>query len=538
MSVVHGMPRRGFLALAGPGLLFPWCARAQDPSSLPAPPPVRGGTLTVIGAEPPALLSLANITVGTRDISAKITEGLLRFDDRFAPQPLLATAWSVSADGRRYRFTLRRNVRWHDGQPFTSADVAFSLQELQRVNPRGRGTLAQLERVETPDAHTAVLHLKAPAPYLLRSLSSAESPIVPRHLHAQGPEAAARNAAAPVGTGPFRFRQWVRGSHAELERNPDYWDAGLPYLDRLIYRFSADPAAIAAALETGAADFSTSVSLNDIARLSKHPRLHAQALPSAYLNNIAAVEFNLGNPHFAHAQVRRAVAHALNLDFLNKAAYQGLAQPLATPVPPALAPWHDATLRPYAHDVDRANALLDQAGFARGQGGRRFSVTLDYFPTATLKLVADYVKAALSRVGIHVTVRSQDLGGFVQRVYKQRDFDFEVNGLGALFDPTAGVQRLYASADAGKGIPFVNASGFRNAQADDLLAQASLETDEARRTALWHRLQKIAMDELPLLPLVSVPRGNVWSRRVHGLLEGVEESAGSFSRAWVEPKAP
>jgi peptide/nickel transport system substrate-binding protein len=141
-------------------------------------------------------------------------------------------------------------------------------------------------------------------------------------------------------------------------------------------------------------------------------------------------------------------------------------------------------------------------------------------------------------VGIHVTVRSQDLGGFVQRVYKQRDFDFEVNGLGALFDPTAGVQRLYASADAGKGIPFVNASGFRNAQADDLLAQAALETDETRRTALWHRLQKIAMDELPLLPLVSVPRGNVWSRRVHGLLEGVEESAGSFSRAWVEPKAP
>lgn len=531
MSLALSLRRSLPLALAGLLALSPLAPRAE-------PAPVRGGTLTVIGAEPPALLSLANITVGTRDFSAKVTEGLLSFDARFAPQPLLATAWAVSADGRRYTFTLRQGVRWHDGQPFTSADVAFSLRELQRANPRGRSTLAALERVETPDAHTAVLVLKSPAPYLLRSLSSAESPIVPSHVYAQGEEAAARNAAAPVGTGPFRFRQWVRGSHAELERNPDYWDTGKPYLDRIVHRFSSDPAAIAAALETGAADFSTSAALNDIPRLARHPRLQAQALPSAYLNNIAALEFNLGNRFFAQAGVRRAVAHALQLDFLNKAAYQGFAQPLASPVPPTLAPLHDASLRPHVHDVARANALLDQAGFPRGEGGRRFAVTLDYFPTPTLKLVADYVKAALSRVGIQVSVRSQDLGGFVQRVYKQRDFDFEINGLGALFDPTVGVQRLYASADLGKGIPFVNAAGYRNAEMDGLLARAATETDEARRTALWHRVQRIAMDELPLLPLVAVPRGNVWNRRVQGLFAGVEESAGSFADAWVQPKAP
>lgn len=533
MSIARALRRSLPLALALAGLL------SGAPAVLHAEPtPVRGGTLTVIGAEPPALLSLANITVGTRDISAKVTEGLLWFDGSFAPQPLLATAWSVSPDGKRYTFTLRQGVRWHDGKPFTSADVAFSLRELQRANPRGRSTLAPLERVDTPDAHTAVVVLKAPAPYLLRSLSSAESPMVAQHVYAQGDEAAARNALAPVGTGPFRFKQWVRGSHAELERNPDYWDEGRPYLDRIVYRFSGDPAAIAAALETGAADFSTAVALNDIPRLSRHARLQAKALPSAYLNNIAAVEFNLGNRFFAQAEVRRAVAHAIHLDFLNKAAYQGFAQPLGTPVPVSLAPLHDASLRPHAHDIARANALLDQAGFARGAGGRRFAVTLDYFPTPTLKLVADYVKAALSRVGIHVTVRSQDLGGFVQRVYKQRDFDFEINGLGALFDPTVGVQRLYASGDAGKGIPFVNAAGYRNEEVDRLLAQAATETDASRRTALWHGIQRIAMQDLPLLPLVAVPRGNVWNQRVHGIFAGVEESAGSFSHTWVEPKAP
>ncbi|XAH24022.1 ABC transporter substrate-binding protein [Xylophilus sp. GW821-FHT01B05] len=500
--------------------------------------PQRGGTLTLIGAEPPALLSLSNITVGARDISAKVTEGLLSYDDKFTPQPLLATRWSVSADGKRYRFELRQGVKWHDGQPFTSADVAYSLLELKRGNPRGRTTFAHLERVETPDAHTALLVLAAPSPYLLRALSAAESPIVPRHLYDKGDAGAAQNANAPVGTGPFRFKQWVRGAYAEFERNPDYWDSGKPYLDRLVYRFSADPAAIAAALETGSADFSTSVSLNDVARLQKHPRLQAEALRSAYLNNIAAIEFNLKNPFFAHPEVRRAVAHALDLGFINKVAYQQYAQPLASPIPPDMAPFHDPELKPYAYDVAAANALLDRAGFKRGPDGKRFAVTLDYFPTATLKLVAEYAKAALSRVGIHVTVRSQDLGGFIQRIYTQRDFDFEVNGVGTLFDPSVGVQRLYASTAAGKGIPFANAAGYQNPAVDTLLAQAATEQDEARRVALFRQFQKIAMDDLPLLPLVAVPRGNVWSKRVHGLFSGVEGSAGSLANAWVEAPKP
>jgi peptide/nickel transport system substrate-binding protein len=492
-----------------------------------AAPPQRGGTLTLIGAEPPALVSLANITVGTRDISGKVTEGLLTFDDQFKPKPLLATQWSVSADGKRYTFQLRPGVKWHDGQPFTSADVAYSIQELKRANARGRTTFAHVERVETPDASTAVIVLSAPAPYLLRALSAAESPIVPKHVYDKGEAAATQNASAPVGTGPFRFKQWVRGSHAEFERNPDYWDSGKPYLDRLIYRFSADPAAIAAALETGAADFSTSVSLTDVARLQKHARLQAEAQPSAYLNNIAAIEFNLKNEFFSNPQVRKAVAHAIDQNLLNRIAYQQYAQPLGSPIPPTMAPFHDPGLRAYKHDVAAANALLDAAGFKRGPDGKRFSATIDYFPTPTLKQVAEYVKAALSRVGIHLTVRSQDLGVFVQRVYTRREFDLEVNGVGTLFDPTVGVQRLYASKDAGKGIPFVNAAGYQNA-----------EVDETKRVAQFKRLQAIVMDELPLLPLVAVPRGNVWNRRVHGLFTGVEGSAGSLADAWVEAPRP
>jgi len=503
-----------------------------------AAPPQRGGTLTIVGAEPPALLSLTNTTVGVRDISAKVTEGLLGFDEQFNPKPLLATAWTVSPDGRRYSFRLRPGVKWHDGQPFSSADVAYSIQELKRANPRGRTTFAGVERVETPDPLTAVMVLSAPAPYLLRALAAAESPIVPKHVYDKGEAAAAQNASAPVGTGPFRFKQWVRGSHVELERNADYWDRGKPYLERVIFRFSADAAAIAATLETGAADFSTSVSLADIVRLQNHPRLHAEALPSAYLNNIAVVEFNLKNEFFGHTQVRKAVAHAIDLNLLNKLAYHQFAQPLGSPIPPTLLPFHDPALKPYKHDVAAANALLDAAGFKRGPDGRRFAATIDYFPTPTLKQVAEYVKAALSRVGIHLTVRSQDLGVFVQRIYAKREFDLTVNGLGTLFDPTVGVQRLYASKDVGKGIPWINAPGYQNGEVDTLLGQAAVEQDNAKRVAQFRRLQAVVMEELPLLPLVAVPRGTVWNRRVQDLFSGVEGAAGNLADAWIDTSKP
>ena len=516
------------------GLLVLPLAFLIHPASADQREPTRGGTLTVIGAEPPSLLSLANITLGTRDISAKITEGLLTFDDNFAPQPLLATSWQVSKDGLRYTFTLRSGVQWHDGKTFSAADVAYSLQEIKRVNPRGRTTFTSLQRVETPDPLTAVIVLSSPAPYLLRALSSAETPIVPKHIYEQGADAAAQNGNAPIGTGPFRFKQWVRGAYMQLERNPNYWDHGKPYLDAVNYRFASDPSAVAAALETGAADFSTSLSLNDVARLRDHPKVKAEPAFSPYLNNITAIEFNLKNIFLSDVRVRQGIAHAIDQNFLNKAIYQGYAQPLGTPIPSGLSPFHDASLRPYAYDLAAANRLLDDAGFKKGADGKRFAVTLDYFPTATLKQVAEYVKAALSRVGIQVTVRSQDLGVFIQRVYTKRDFDFEINGVGTLFDPTIGVQRLYSSKDLGKGIAFVNAAGYANAEVDQLLEQAAIEQVPARRIEQFNRIQRIVMTDLPLLPLVAIPRGNASSRRAHAIHSGVEGSSGSLASAWVE----
>ncbi|MFP4905734.1 ABC transporter substrate-binding protein, partial [Paraburkholderia sp. BR14261] len=179
------LTRREFLIASGAAAAaagLPVLARAQDAIARK-----RGGTLNVlINPEPPVLVSIFQTTGPALAASSKVLEGLLAYDFDLKPQPQLATAWSVSPDGLRYTFRLRQNVRWHDGQPFTSADVAFSVDLLKAIHPRGRSTFANVTQVQTPDASTAIIELSKPAPFLLKALSAGESPIVPKHLYATG----------------------------------------------------------------------------------------------------------------------------------------------------------------------------------------------------------------------------------------------------------------------------------------------------------------------------------------------------------------
>src|SRR5258707_14597173 len=146
--------------------------------------PRRGGTLTfLMTSEPNTLMSGTTTATTALTVSAKTTEGLLEYDYDIKPPPLLATEWSISPDGKTYTFKLRPNVKFHDGKPFTSADVAYSIQLLKTVHPRGRNTFANVAEVQTPDPLTAVIVLSKPAPYLIKALTAAESPWMPRPTH-------------------------------------------------------------------------------------------------------------------------------------------------------------------------------------------------------------------------------------------------------------------------------------------------------------------------------------------------------------------
>lgn len=509
----------GLASGAGGIALGPFAPLAQAAVQGSTVSPRHGGRLTLlVNPEPNALINFATTAGAEQKISSKVTEGLLAYDFNVRPRAQLATAWSISSDGLQYSFKLREGVRWHDGQPFTSKDVAVSIGLLKQYHSRGRSTFANVVEVLTPDPHTALLKLSKPAPYLIYALAASESPIVPAHLYSSGDPLNNPHNIDPVGTGPYRFKSWERGSHAVFVRNADYWDAPKPYIDELVVRFIGDPAARAVALETGELDLAgeNPVPLLDIQRLQALPHLALETRGYSYNAAQTQLQFNLDNRYLAKQQVREAIAHSIDRQAILKSVWYGYGIVAPSPISPLLTQFYDPSVPTPTYDLAKAGQLLDEAGLPRQSNGFRFPLTIDYNPyDPTFARLAEYLRQTLRRVGIESTVRSQDFGAYVKRIYTDRDFDLDANFLGNTFDPTVGVQRLYWSRNFRKGVPFSNASHYDNPEVDRLLEAAAVENDPRARVEYFRKFQQIVGRDLPIVDLVTLKQVTLYNRRVH-----------------------
>nr|WP_249729941.1 ABC transporter substrate-binding protein [Chelatococcus sp. YT9] len=456
-----------------------------------------------------------------------------------APQPGLAERWEVPADGRSITFHLRKGVKWHDGAEFTSADVEFSALELwKKLHARGRVTFASLEDVETPDAHTAVFHLNAPAPVILSALNAAESQVLPKHLYENTDILKNPYNNAPVGTGPFRFKEWKRGQYVLLEKNPDYWEVGKPYLDRIIFRVIPDAASRAAALETGEVLYApfTAVPLADVKRLQVSAELAVETRGYAFQSHVFLLDLNLSNPVLADVRVRRAIAHAINRQGLIDTVWYGFGKPAISPVPSHLTRFHNPEVPSYDYDPAAAEKLLDEAGYPRKDNGARFSITHDYLPFGeTYKYAGDYIRDNLKRVGIDFVLRGQDYPTWTRRVYSDWDFDTDSNTIAVMMDPEMGLPRLIISTNHVRGVPASNNSGYNNPEADRVIRAFQIEPDAVKRKALFDELQVLVMRDLPILPLSEMRHVTLYNRKVHGLGTGPDAALAALSNVWIEP---
>ncbi|MCW5695094.1 MAG: ABC transporter substrate-binding protein [Bauldia sp.] len=534
MTHIAPISRRSFLlsasALAALSAL-PRGAFAQDA-------PVAGGTLTFnVGAEPPVLFPLTN-TGSAVNVGPKIVEGLLTYDFDFNPLPQLATEWRVSDDGLNYWFRIREGVKWHDGVDFTAEDVAFSILTLKEIHPRGRATFANVTAANVLGPHEAELVLSGPAPYLLSALAAMESPIIPKHIF-EGTQVDTNPAlSAPIGTGPFVFREWVRGSHIIVERNPDYWDEGKPYLDRIIFRFIGDASAAEAALLTREVLLSLGgVPLSQIDRVAAEGNLGVETRGYGYINAVLKAELNLDNPYLANIDVRHAIAHAIDKNFIVNTIYLGHARAIKGPVNPYLTGFFTDDLPTYEYDLARAEALLDQAGYPRGANGTRFALTIDpHIAVGEYRQTADYVAQQLQSIGIAATVRTQDWGAFVTRVYTDRAFDIAIVGISNTFDPSVGIQRLYWSENFRPGVPFSNGTHYSNPEADRLLEAVAVEIDPVRRRELFDAFQRIVVTDLPTIDLVAPDSFTLFSQRVVNHTIGVDGLASNAADIHLLPE--
>jgi peptide/nickel transport system substrate-binding protein len=531
MTLLFQPTRRRFLATTGAAVGALTLGAGRPARAVTAAQ--HGGTATLlISSQPPVITTIAHTAFNSVYVSPKTTEGLLDYDFDLTPRPALATEWDISSDGLEYTFTLRPGVKWHDGAPFTAEDAAFSIAAVKEVHPRGRNTFANLADVQVLDPLTVRLRLAKPAPYLLTALAASETPIVPKHLYEGSNPAENPVNNAPVGTGPFKFKEWVRGSHIVYERNPDYWNAPKPYLDRLVVRFVPDISARSIAIETGEIDIapSTPVPLNELERFATLPHLEIVKDGYQYANGISRVDFNLEKPYFQDVRVRRAFAHVIDRNVIRDVVQYGVGETINGPISKNLTRWYVPDLPTYANDPAEAERLLDAAGLPRDPDGVRLRITHDYVPSGeSYKRGAEYIRQALAAVGVEATVRSQDFATYTKRKYTDRDFDFTFNGMSNLFDPTVGVQRLYWSKNFKPGVPFSNGMRYSNSRVDELLETAAVTVDYDARYELFAEFQRILVEDVPDFGVTSSSDLTIVNRRVAGHTTGAAGAAGSFA---------
>lgn len=503
----------------------------------PASKPRFGGTLTfVTTVEAARIVPLDNPF--SPEFSGKITEGLITFDNNFNPQPELATSWQISDDGLEYVFNLRKGVKWHDGKDFTAEDVAFSLATIQKLHPRGRLTLANIEEFIVIDPHTVKLKLSKPAPYLFKALLGMETPIAPKHIY-DGTDIANNPASrAPIGTGPFIFREWVTGSHVLLERNPDYWDKPKPYLDRIIVRFIPDPAARTTAFETGEVDIGgfSPIPSGDIDRLlASNKSLAVEASGYDWWGYLNQAVLNLDTEPFKKKEVRHAIAHAIDINAVLNAAWYGRGRLSPTAISPALREYHDPQYKHYAYDPSGAEKLLEQAGYPRKADGYRFPLRISYNPFLDgTRRTAEYITQALRKIGIDAQLRRHDYATFVRTVYTDRTFDISVENILNAFDPTVGVQRAYWSKNFKPGVPFSNGSHYVNPDVDRLLEAAATENDASKRKEYFYEFQKITYEELPIINLIGIEFTTIYNKKVKGHDVTIDGVSANFANVYIE----
>ena len=503
------------------GWLAPASMSAQDT-------PARGGTLVVAIPSDPGHLNPAITTSGATHTAAELLyNGLLGRDERGNPVPELAESWQIEQGGAVYRFRLQPGVRWHDGTPFTSADVKFTFEEsLLKFHARTKASMeGPLAGIETPDDRTVVFRFKQPYAPLLFQLDATEAPIVAKHVY-QGTDPQTNPANAnPIGTGPFKFVSYKKGAEIRLARNPGYFKKGLPYLDEVVMRIIPDAATQVLALENGEVDFLWGVPGPQQARLYADPRfkLAQTAYNPGGSNCIMTVSFNLDRPILKEPRLRRALAHATDRQqFLTQVLF-GEGKVAAAPISSEI-PWAHAAGLPMPR-LDRAEAerLLDAAGWRKEGDGARVArgvaavtdgtkLALDFVHFPTFGKYGELIRQQWGAVGVAVTLRPLEPAAFAPAVFKDRNFDTNVISYCNGPDPEIGVRRMYHSSQISPA-PFTNAAAFRNAQVDALFDEAARTVDRDKRSKLYRQIQEIAVQQLPYFWLVETLTTRAWQAR-------------------------
>lgn len=469
----------------------------------------KGGTLAVGYSSIRTLNPAVQSGAATAMPGSQLFAGLVQVDAKYQPQPYLAERWEISGDGRTYTFHLVKGATFHDGKPITSEDVAFSLEVTKKYHPFGAVMFGAVDKVETPTPDTAVIKLLAPSPGFMQSLQPFLMPILPKHIYGDGQDLKThpRNVQNVVGSGPFKLVEYKSNEYLIMARNEHFFRKGRPYLDRIVFKLSRDPAAQMIGFERAELDYVpfAGFEFRQIDRIAKERKGDIVVTSKGYeaTGLVYYLELNLRRKPYDDVRVRRAIQYAIDREFLANKLLVGQVTTAEGPLA-ATNPFYDASsLVRYPYSMDKAKALLDEAGLKPDADGVRFAMTLDqanWSPNVHGPM-AEYIGAQLRRVGIKVTLRrSPDFATWVKRIASW-DYDATTNGAWNYPDPVIGVHRLFVCDNIRNQI-WTNTQGYCNKAADAALAKGANDLGIEQRKKDYAEFQHIVTNDLAQLFMV------------------------------------
>jgi len=363
--------------------------------------------------------------------------------------------------------------------------------------------LQNIDTIETPDDYTITFNLKEPSAVFILGLAHQFMGILPKHLYEGTDPRENPLNEAPIGSGPFKFVEWVKGDHITLERNTDYFKEGLPYLDRLVFRIIPDAGSRTIAFQNGDIDFLPGqyVAREQAGELASVPGVHVDDTHGPPGQEL--LFFNTLKAPLSDVDVRHAIAMGIDQQAIVDRAFFGVGAKVSTShIEADLGVFHDPNVSLPAFDVAGANAALDAAGYPRGADGTRFSISIAYNPgNDSDRRSAELVRDMLSDIGVHVDATPYDLAALVDVVWSaDAQFDLFTGSVTSNNDVELGKSRHYLSTTIGRS--FGNGSKYSNPEVDALfMAGARTSNVDARKDAYW-QAQAILAQDLPTFPLV------------------------------------
>jgi peptide/nickel transport system substrate-binding protein len=477
--------------------------------------PQRGGTLVIGMVSEPTVLDSCSGAWTVAPFAGNIFDTLLATDEKMNIVPELAESWRIDYANKRYIFKIRSGVKWHDGKPLTVEDVKFTFEYII-PNYDNRGVYFKGTKVEIlNETSVAIIPGNFAPGFQIPMIASADIVIYPKHLLEGVDFLKSEFRTAPIGSGPFKFQEWVKGSHIVLVRNENYWKPGKPYLDKIVFKFITDPAALLAALIAGDVDYVyRGLPYEAYKALTMNPNLQVFVDYKPAYKVFLAFNLNHTDPAkkaiLSNVLVRKAIAYAINKTDIVYKATLGVCRP-------SDRFWSDAFMPPnpnmttYEYNPKKANELLDQAGFPM-VGGKRFTLELlTRSGEADEVKTADLLKNYLKNVGIDIVIKAVDFNTFEQLT---ANYQYDIQLFKRWIMPIFSYQNHHSSFII-KGRTLVNTAQYSNPKVDywyDVWAYYA-KSDEERVKALLN-VESILTNDLPELPIYDVGWMYVWNKRV------------------------